>query len=69
MSAPHRPPRGEACGKAKLTEDDVRAIRARRAAGEQLKSIAPDFGVSLSTVSLIVRRIYWRHVSEDSHAL
>lgn len=59
-------PHGERNGKVKLTADSVREIRRRRDAGEQLKSIAPDFGVSLSTVSLVVRFIAWRHVQAIS---
>lgn len=58
----NNPVRGEAHGCARLTEDDVRAIRARRASGETQKSIAESFGVDPSTVGLIVRRQHWSHV-------
>lgn len=46
----------------KLTEDQVREIRLRRAAGEQAKSLAAEFGVSDTLVSYIARRTVWRHV-------
>jgi hypothetical protein len=46
----------------RLTEDDVRAIRARAADGESRTSIAVDYPVSQGTVSRIVRRVKWRHV-------
>lgn len=44
---------GESNDMAKLTEKTVREIRRRRAAGEKLKSIAKDFGVSDKNVSKI----------------
>jgi HNH endonuclease len=43
-----------------LSDDDVRAIRARRAADETLTSIAARFHVSFQTVSDIARRKVWR---------
>ena len=39
-----------------LTEDAVVAIRHRRAAGEELKAIAHDYGISNTTVSNIAHR-------------
>lgn len=54
---------GEKNDMAKLTEKAVREIRRRRAAGERLKSIAADFGVSDRTVSKIARGERWRSVS------
>ena len=54
--------RGERQHLAKLTEKQVREIRKRKAAGEFLREIAPDYGVSLRTVSLICRREIWKHV-------
>lgn len=48
---------------AKLTADDVRAIRTRRAAGERLRVIAADFGVSDQAVSDIARRKRWANVA------
>lgn len=55
--------RGERTGSAKLTESAVREIRARVAGGESQTSTARSFGVSQSTVSEIVARIRWAHVS------
>ncbi|HTP29480.1 MAG TPA: HNH endonuclease [Anaeromyxobacteraceae bacterium] len=46
-------------GMAKLTEDDVRKIRASKGT---LRSIAPRFGVTINTISVIRRRLSWRHV-------
>src|ERR1035441_3012161 len=47
---------------AKLTEDIVREIRARVAAGESRSSLARRFGVRPSTVGLVVKGETWRHV-------
>jgi hypothetical protein len=46
-----------------LTDDDVRDIRARRAAGETCVSIAARYDVSMQTVSDIARRKVWRFLS------
>jgi hypothetical protein len=50
-------PQGEGHGNAKLTYDDVEAIRTRYAAGETQTSIANDFPVTQSQVSNIVRGV------------
>jgi hypothetical protein len=55
-------PRGTQHWKAKLTDDEVRTIRRRRADGETLVVIAADFGVSFALVSHIARRRIWTHV-------
>jgi hypothetical protein len=55
--------RGESVFGAQLTEQDVRAIRRRCAAGERNKPIAQDHGVSISTVHLIRHNRTWRHVA------
>ena len=39
--------------KKKVSDEDRDAIRARRAAGEKLNSIAADFGVSFGTISAV----------------
>ena len=49
-------------GNARLTEDDVRAIRARCAASETQASLAREYSVSKTTISLIARRVTWKHV-------
>lgn len=55
--------RGEDHGMARLTESDVRAIRAARSAGHTVTGIARDWGISLGAASLIVNRKRWAHVS------
>jgi len=48
---------------AKVNEDQVREIRRRRASGELLSSIAPDFGVTPTLISYIANRKTWKHVA------
>lgn len=55
-------PKGEKQGSAKLTEAQVRCIRARFDAGESPASIAADFAVSRRNVAYIGRRQAWRHL-------
>lgn len=50
-------------GTRRLSVDDVRAIRARCAAGEPQSSVAGDFALHQADVSNIVNRKYWRHVA------
>lgn len=50
---------GEAHGKAKLTEGDVRAIRAD---SRPEREAAPDYGVSHSTFGKVRARTAWSHV-------
>jgi hypothetical protein len=50
--------RGERCGSAKLTEDDVRTIRGLEGHMTQ-QGIADRFGVHLMTVNSILRRKNW----------
>ena len=57
-----RQSRGEGHSRAKLTEEQVVAVRRRAAAGETQVSIARAFGVESSTVGQIVLGIAWRHV-------
>ena len=54
--------RGITHGCAKLTDDKVRDIRKRRAAGESLSVLAIEHGVHKGTISSIVRRKTWKHV-------
>lgn len=49
-------------GRAKLTADTVRVIRARRASGESLAVLAGEFGVTQSCISCVARRLVWAHV-------
>ena len=51
--------KGVSNGNAKLTDDDVRAIRTTKGTCRELAST---FGISPMTVSLIKRRLAWAHV-------
>lgn len=51
---------GSAVEGSKLIEADIPVIRSRIASGERYPSIARDFGVSISTISLIKRNKIWR---------
>lgn len=59
---PNRLPRGERVASARLTDDQVREIRQRYAAGEQQQHIAPDYGVNRATISYIVLGKTWKHL-------
>jgi hypothetical protein len=49
-------------GQAKLTEDDVREIKRRLAAGESRSSIARAFNVNVSAIGKIAKGERWAHV-------
>lgn len=53
---------GEKNGRAKLTEGDVRAIRAEREAGATILPLARKYGVAHSLVERIIDRRAWKHV-------
>jgi hypothetical protein len=58
-----RQARGVTQGQAKLTEEDVHAIRARYALGDiSQRDLAAIFGVSQTLVRLIVNRKIWTHI-------
>lgn len=57
------PLRGEENNRAKLTDESVREIRTRRMAGESQPALAQAFGVSQATISCIVLRRTWKHVT------
>ncbi len=60
---PERVPRGERSGAAKLTEADVRAIRARYAAGGITQQrLADEYGVTNSLICHVIKRTAWKHV-------
>ncbi|HKE13849.1 MAG TPA: HNH endonuclease [Kofleriaceae bacterium] len=59
---PNERARGSRHSHAKLTAEDVMAIRAAYSAGETQHAIAPRFGVSVQQVSRIVRRELWKHL-------
>jgi hypothetical protein len=48
---------------AKLTEEEVRAIRRLRSKGERIAVLADQFGVSIQNVEAIVYRRSWRHLA------
>jgi HNH endonuclease len=54
--------RGKDHPKAKLTEDDVRTIRQRRASGQKVHSIATDYDLTDTAVSHIALRRNWKHI-------
>lgn len=54
---------GSRNGNAKLTEDDIRAIRVRRAAGERGIDLAAEYGISAQNVSNVVAGRTWGHVA------
>jgi len=55
--------RGARVGRSKLSEDEVRAIRARVAAGEPQSEVGASFGVAQSTVSKINIGARWAWLS------
>jgi len=57
--------KGELHPRARLTEDDVRTIRARAAAGETQRPLAREYGVDQATISNIVTRKSWKHVQDS----
>jgi HNH endonuclease/NUMOD4 motif len=53
---------GSKHGMARTNETDVIAIRTRRAAGESVPTLAKAFGMSQSSIYLMIQRRTWRHV-------
>lgn len=58
----HKPMRGEDSGRAKLSAQEVIAIREMR--GRPLKEIAQQFGVSKGAVKHVLAGTSWRHLEE-----
>ncbi len=57
--------RGERPGVSKLTEAAVRQIRIRYASGGVTqKKLAAEYGISMSVLGRIIRRIDWKHVQD-----
>ncbi len=55
---------GEKNKQAKLTDDKVRTIRERYAAGGiSMEKLASEYGISIGHVSVIISRKAWRHVA------
>lgn len=61
-TTPEKVTRGDRVNTAKLTEEQVREIRRRVAAGEKQVDVARAFGVRNTNVSALVRRETWKHV-------
>lgn len=57
--------RGEDHPSARLTEADIRAIRARRREGWLVREIAAERGVATPTISKILGGRSWSHVLDD----
>lgn len=55
--------RGEGHHAAKLTEDDVRAIRADRDSGMSFGNLSKKYGIAVGHIFRIVTRKAWPHVS------
>lgn len=56
--------RGSRHGMARLSEDDVRAIRARYDTGQSSQyALARDYGITRSGIKHIVQRRNWKHVA------
>lgn len=53
---------GELNPRAKLTENDVRAIKKRLTAGERIRNVARDYDVTESLIGQIKRKRIWKHV-------
>ena len=62
MIRPRNYSRGEHRHSAKLTEAQVRELRARRAAGVKLSLLASEFGICDSQAGKIAKGKRWRHV-------
>ncbi|MDO8900129.1 MAG: hypothetical protein Q7V15_02115 [Phenylobacterium sp.] len=50
--------------RARVSPDQVRAIRRRRAAGETSLALAAEFGLTKRNINLIVSRQRWAHVAD-----
>ncbi len=58
-----RQAKGEKNGQVKLTQEQVKEIRKRYAAGGVFqKELAREYGISNQQISKIVNRIWWKHI-------
>lgn len=62
----HRALLGSAHGRAKLTENAVASCRTRVAAGERIRDLAREFGVSRVAMTNAVRGKTWRHIGRQT---
>jgi transposase len=60
-----RSAKGEANGRAKLTEARVLVILAQHEAGVSQRRLAARFGVSVRTIHNIINRKAWNHVGSQ----
>ena len=54
--------RGSRHGRARFTEEEVLAIRSKRADGASIYRLAKDTGASQCAIKLIVNRVTWTHI-------
>jgi len=54
---------GSKSSQAKLTDDDVRAIKAARSSGALLRVLAKQYGVSIAKIGQITTGKNWSHVN------
>lgn len=57
------PLRGESCHQSKLSEDDVREIRISYLRGKTQVALARRYKVEQGTISKVIRRASWKHVT------
>lgn len=62
---PSQARQGSNHGAAKLTEDNVRAIRRRHEAGETQTALALEFGISRFACNHLVHFRTWQHVPDE----
>lgn len=53
--------RGDRSGRAKLTSEQVAQLRADRAAGDAMRTLAARYDISASHAARICRGLFWRH--------
>lgn len=66
LGALHHDVRGSKHPKTTLTEANVAEMRRLRSAGQMVKAIAQQFGVSQNAASQICRNVTWKHVPSCS---
>ena len=57
-----RQAKGQSIGNARLTEDDIRAIRAAPGGWGKIKPLAKQYGVNPRTITSIRHRRLWKHI-------
>lgn len=54
--------RGERSPRSKLTKEQVMALRSDSASGVSRRELSKKYGISITSVRGIIKRIYWSHV-------